>query len=65
MEKVCFLAIQLAEMKCKNCNCPCHCNDGLHVPDHDLDGGGLCSCDNCDCVKSVDKTFENEALNGT
>jgi hypothetical protein len=52
-------------MKCKNCNCPCHCNDGLHVPDHDLDGGGLCSCDNCDCIKSVDKTFENEALNGT
>ena len=56
------MAIQLAEMtKCKNCNCECHCKDILHTPSHQLDGGGLCICDNCDCVKSVDKTFENES----
>jgi len=56
------LAIQLAEItKCKNCNCECHCGNTLHAPSDELDGGGLCTCSNCDCVKSVDKTFENES----
>ena len=27
----------------------------------ELDSGGLCTCSNCDCIKSVDKTFENES----
>ncbi len=37
--------------KCKNCQCDCHCNSAMHLPkdELDLDKGGACVCDNCEC----------------
>ena len=35
--------------KCKNCQCDCHCNSEMHLPKDELDKGGACVCDNCEC----------------
>ena len=35
--------------KCKNCQCDCHCDSAMHLPKHELDKGGACVCDNCEC----------------
>ena len=57
------MAIQLAEMtKCKNCYCECHCENTLHAPSDELDGGGLCTCSNCDCENK--SKLDEEAFNG-
>ena len=34
---------------CTNCNCECHCDMDLHTPNHELDTGGPCICDKCEC----------------
>ena len=35
--------------KCKNCKCDCHCDSPMHLPKDELDKGGACVCDNCEC----------------
>ena len=49
--------------KCKNCQCDCHCNSEMQLPKDELDKGGACVCDNCECKKGVDRaedsTYEN------
>ncbi len=56
-----FLVGKKMGSKCKNCQCDCHCNNELHVPNENLDNGDLCVCDDCACKSSSeDKTFENE-----
>ena len=35
--------------KCKNCQCDCHCDSPMHLPPDELDKGGACVCDNCEC----------------
>ena len=49
--------------KCKNCHCDCHCDSAMHLPKDDLDKGGACTCDNCECKNgkdiAEDSTYEN------
>ena len=49
--------------KCKNCQCDCHCNNTMHLPEYSLDKGGACVCDNCECKnvenRAEDSTYEN------
>jgi hypothetical protein len=47
--------------KCKNCHCNCHCDSAIHLPKDELDKGGACVCDTCNCEKSKaqDLTYEN------
>ena len=52
-------------MKCKNCNCKCHCDGDLHADEY-----GVCTCDNCKCGNkrtykkekdyATDMSYENE-----
>ena len=47
--------------KCKNCKCDCHCDSAMHLPENELDKGGPCVCDNCECnSRAEDRSFENE-----
>ena len=54
--------------KCKNCHCDCHCDSIMHLPENDLDKGGACVCDNCECKRTYikekdhgqDMSYENE-----
>ena len=39
-------------VKCSKCNCDCHCESELHVPSDELDTGGPCGCDDCQCKKA-------------
>jgi len=43
--------------ECKKCFHPCHCDEEnyLHADEY-----GVCTCEECSCEKSVDKTYENE-----
>ena len=43
--------------KCKNCQCDCHCDSGMHLPEDNLDKGGACVCDNCKCDSK--RTYKN------
>ena len=49
--------------KCKNCQCDCHCDSPMHLPKNELDKGGACVCDNCECKnvenRAEDSTYEN------
>jgi len=49
--------------KCKNCNCDCHCDSAIHLPKDELDKGGACTCENCECKngqeKAEDLSYEN------
>ena len=38
--------------QCAKCNCNCHCNEELHLPSDELDKGGACDCDECQCKKA-------------
>ena len=40
------------EVKCSKCNCDCHCDSEMHVLTDDLDRGGPCTCDDCQCKKA-------------
>ena len=40
------------EVKCSKCNCDCHCESVIHVPSDELDSGGPCTCDDCQCKKA-------------
>ena len=40
------------EVKCSKCNCDCHCESEMHVLTDDLDRGGPCTCDDCQCKKA-------------
>jgi hypothetical protein len=42
---------------CNTCFHPCHCGEEkqLHADEY-----GVCTCERCQCEKSVDKTYENE-----
>ena len=35
--------------KCKNCHCDRNCDSPMHLPPDELDKGGACVCDNCEC----------------
>ena len=49
--------------KCKNCQCDCHCDTPMHLPKNELDKGGACVCDNCECKngenRAEDSPYEN------
>ena len=36
-------------VKCSKCNCDCHCESDMHIPSDELDSGGPCTCDDCEC----------------
>ena len=38
--------------KCSKCNCDCHCESAMHVPSDEMDTGGPCTCDHCECQKA-------------
>ena len=40
------------EVKCSKCNCDCHCESDIHLPSDELDSGGPCTCDDCQCKKA-------------
>ena len=44
----------MASKLCIKCNCECHCDMDLHVPTNDLDTGGPCICEQCECVQQED-----------
>ena len=39
-------------VKCSKCNCDCHCESDMHVPSDEMDAGGPCTCDDCECKKA-------------
>ena len=47
---------------CKSCGCDCHCKDNLHTPNDELDSGGPCVCEDCECKPS--RGIDEEAFNG-
>ena len=51
--------------KCKNCQCDCHCDSAMHLPKDELDKGGACVCDNCECInkqeRAQDLTYESKS----
>ena len=40
------------EVKCSKCNCDCHCESVMHLPSDEMDTGGPCTCDHCECQKA-------------
>ena len=40
------------EVKCSKCNCDCHCESVMHLPSDEMDAGGPCTCDHCECQKA-------------
>ena len=38
--------------QCAKCHCECHCNEELHTPSNELDSGGPCVCEDCQCEKA-------------
>ena len=49
-------------VKCSKCNCDCHCENNLHTPNDELDSGGPCVCDDCQCKPS--KGIDEDSFNG-
>jgi len=49
-------------VKCSKCNCDCHCENNLHTPNDELDSGGPCVCDDCQCRPS--KGIDEDSFNG-
>ena len=47
---------------CNSCGCDCHCKDNLHTPNDELDNGGPCVCEDCECKPS--RGIDEEAFNG-
>ena len=41
----------MAEVRCKSCNCQCHCSVESHS-----DMLGICPCQMCECKKQDDKS---------
>ena len=41
---------------CNACHCDCHCDSEMHVPSNELDNGGTCTCDKCDCIGYKEET---------
>ena len=39
----------MSTSKCSKCNCDCHCDTELHTPGNELDTGGPCVCEACEC----------------
>ena len=42
-------------VKCSKCNCDCHCESDMHIPSDELDSGGPCTCDDCECKQRRQK----------
>ena len=49
-------------VKCSKCNCDCHCESNLHTPNDELDSGGPCVCDDCQCKPS--RGIDEDSFNG-
>ena len=49
-------------VKCSKCNCDCHCENNLHTPNDELDSGGPCVCDDCQCKPS--RGIDEDSFNG-